>query len=603
MGPNGVYTITTGDQHKALVEANKDKLVVMKVFAPWCRACKGLEPKFNGIVKDPKYKDMPILWADLTIQGNKDYVKSIGVLALPTIQFYVHGAKYDTFPCGPSKVPILKRKLTQLVEDYVDATSMTVKDPDVLGIPAQVDVLTDQDKSIPMKKKAEGTVVISDKQRAAMREMPYWSDMTDDEFDAVLGKAKELTFQHGSIIMREGNVGRTFYVITEGEVEICQKTSFEDPLTTPPTYLGTVINRLMEGEFFGERALITKEPRAASIRASSKLTKCLTFDKDDFPATCQLSGRSVEQADIVDADEKYGVALKDFTTISDKQITDYSAANQVRGSVNRPGVIRGVDTDDDEVADEDFSSSLSSSSPTAIPSSIPQVAASRTPPQQRSVGLDLNSHAIIPLLMRFRMLRLVGRCFHYIKKNRLRINEDGGRRRRAMLVKRLSPSQHVEFTDAFTMIDIDGDGAVTLTEMRKAMDSVDESITNEDLLQVFQDRGYDSKNDSEDSGVVNGDGGGGDGVNNDDDEQQSMTYQDFMGIMAEADLYYLFRDTFQALDTRDSGFVRAKDLDRVLCGVRDLISDDRKSIIDVEDKDILIDYEQFSQMLLGKALS
>ena len=75
-----------------------------------------------------------------------------------------------------------------------------------------------------------------------------------------------------------------------------------------------------------------------------------------------------------------------------------------------------------------------------------------------------------------------------------------------------------------------------------------------------------------------------------------------MGLMAEADFYNLFLDTFKALDVHDSGFVKASELDRVLCGVRDLISDDRNSIIDVEDKDTLIDYEQFSKMLLGRTL-
>lgn len=72
--------------------------------------------------------------------------------------------------------------------------------------------------------------------------------------------------------------------------------------------------------------------------------------------------------------------------------------------------------------------------------------------------------------------------------------------------------------------------------------------------------------------------------------------------MAEAEFYYLFRDLFGQLDTNDSGFVKAHQLDRVLCGVRDLISDDRKSVIDVEDKDMLIDYEQFCRMLLGSDL-
>lgn len=63
----------------------------------------GLEPKFNAIVKDKKYEGLPIIWADLTIQNNKEYVKSIGVVALPSMQFYSAGLKEDTFPCGPSK--------------------------------------------------------------------------------------------------------------------------------------------------------------------------------------------------------------------------------------------------------------------------------------------------------------------------------------------------------------------------------------------------------------------------------------------------------------------------------------------------------------------
>jgi calmodulin/calcium-binding protein CML len=75
-----------------------------------------------------------------------------------------------------------------------------------------------------------------------------------------------------------------------------------------------------------------------------------------------------------------------------------------------------------------------------------------------------------------------------------------------------------------------------------------------------------------------------------------------MGIMAEADFYHLFKDTFASLDKYNSGFVKASELDRVLCGMRDLISDDRKSIIDVDDKDMMIDYEQFSKMLLGTTL-
>jgi calmodulin len=83
-----------------------------------------------------------------------------------------------------------------------------------------------------------------------------------------------------------------------------------------------------------------------------------------------------------------------------------------------------------------------------------------------------------------------------------------------------------------------------------------------------------------------------------------ISRDEFMGVMAEAEFYTLFTETFQELDKDSTGYVRAGDLDEVLGGVRDLISDEQtgSNIIDVEDKDLLVDYEQFSKMLHGAAL-
>ena len=82
-----------------------------------------------------------------------------------------------------------------------------------------------------------------------------------------------------------------------------------------------------------------------------------------------------------------------------------------------------------------------------------------------------------------------------------------------------------------------------------------------------------------------------------------ISRDEFVGVMAEAEFYNLFTETFSELDPENTGYVRAGDLDEVLGGVRDLISDDHSiSLIDVEDKDMLVDYEQFTTMLLGAAL-
>ena len=48
--------------------------------------------------------------------------------------------------------------------------------------------------------------------------------------------------------------------------------------------------------------------------------------------------------------------------------------------------------------------------------------------------------------------------------------------------------------------------------------------------------------------------------------------------------------------------MRVGDLAEVLHGVRDLIGGDQKTLIDGEDQDVQVDYEQFAKMLIGAAL-
>mmetsp|Transcript_19156 Transcript_19156/g.46253 ORF Transcript_19156/g.46253 Transcript_19156/m.46253 type:complete len:686 (-) Transcript_19156:74-2131(-) len=600
IGKEGVYHLTNEGEFRALMNANTDKLVILKVFAPWCKACKGLEPKFNALVKDEKYKNLPIVWASFTIQNNKEFVKSIGVLALPTIQFYARGQRMETFACGPSKVPILKRKLVQFVNDNVDATTYELKEVVGTGGPPSSTATTTTDPSDSVSAAAaagqqqqqqqqeqpstkETPEMIINRERSMLRKNKYLSELLESEFESLLAKATLLTFEAGSVIMREGNMGHRFYVILDGEVEICQRTSFEDPLTTPPSYLGTVINRQDEkGEYFGERALITGEPRAASIRASSRTT-CLAFDKNDFPRTNVLSGFYVPEETLVEVNDKYMVDVG--SSVETKQYQDSVKASQSRGSVNNPRVIDGVDNEmeiTDEMIQEQIEQQkefIRQQQQQSIGDGIDTTAGDIvTPPVMPSLGVS--TEVVIPLLVRLKLIREITRCLDYMVENRLSFGDAGTRRRRAMLVNVLGPLQRQEIDDAFKLIDEDGDKEITLIELKRLLSSIGEERTDQELLEVIGSTHLDGM-----------------------DDKKVMTIEDFTGLMAEAEIYYLFLDTFRAMDPSDTGFVRAKDLDRVLCGVRDLISDDRRSIIDVDDTEMMVDYEQFSRMLLGSALN
>ena len=173
-------------------------------------------------------------------------------------------------------------------------------------------------------------------------------------------------------------------------------------------------------------------------------------------------------------------------------------------------------------------------------------------------------------------------CFKYIQKTRAVWGDTGSRNRRTLLANRLSPAQKAEFKEIFQLMDTNRDGYIELDELKRVMESIGEDDVA--LRNVLQ------RNDT----VVNGRAVV--------SYNAKMTFQDYLGLMAEATFYHLFLDIFSSLDENGSGFVRARELDRVLCGVRDLISDDRKSVIDVEDQDMLIDYEQFASMLLGTTL-
>ena len=157
-----------------------------------------------------------------------------------------------------------------------------------------------------------------------------------------------------------------------------------------------------------------------------------------------------------------------------------------------------------------------------------------------------------------------------------RWGDKGTQRRRSMLVQRLTKAQREEFTNVFSIIDQSKKDEISLLDLKRVMESIGETKSDVELQAMISNTNMDGK--------------------------EVISKQDFLGIMAEADFYHLFKDTFASMDKHNSGFVKASELDRVLCGMRDLISDDRKSIIDVDDKDMMIDYEQFSKMLLGTSL-
>lgn len=105
-----------------------------------------------------------------------------------------------------------------------------------------------------------------------LREVPLFSEMDQQEVAGIRAIMEETRFKPGQVIIREGEVGDLFYVITEGHVEISIRDADGSDV---------VLHEAGPGEFFGELSMLTNEPRSARVRALDEVTT-LALGRHEF---------------------------------------------------------------------------------------------------------------------------------------------------------------------------------------------------------------------------------------------------------------------------------------------------------------------------------
>lgn len=111
-----------------------------------------------------------------------------------------------------------------------------------------------------------------------LRASGLFPSTTPAELMEVAQKMTRRNYAPGEAVITQGEQGDRFYVITEGMVEV--ETGGPDA--------PRVVGMIGAGGFFGERALIAREPRNATVRASVPL-EVYSLDKDDFEAAIARS--------------------------------------------------------------------------------------------------------------------------------------------------------------------------------------------------------------------------------------------------------------------------------------------------------------------------
>ncbi len=104
-----------------------------------------------------------------------------------------------------------------------------------------------------------------------------FAELTSDDRAALFAHAQEISCSAGETILREGEAGTKLFLIDDGAVAITRKHGEVTEL----------LNVLTKGEYFGEMALLTIEPRSATARAIEPC-RFTVLAHDDFQRFVKL---------------------------------------------------------------------------------------------------------------------------------------------------------------------------------------------------------------------------------------------------------------------------------------------------------------------------
>ena len=100
-----IIDINTDNFMSDVIEASKEKPIIVDFWAPWCEPCKQLTPLLESAIL--KYKDKLVL-AKVNIDENQDIAAQLKIQSIPTVYIFFEGKVVDGFQGAKSNSEILE---------------------------------------------------------------------------------------------------------------------------------------------------------------------------------------------------------------------------------------------------------------------------------------------------------------------------------------------------------------------------------------------------------------------------------------------------------------------------------------------------------------
>jgi CRP/FNR family transcriptional regulator len=104
-----------------------------------------------------------------------------------------------------------------------------------------------------------------------LKRVPLFENLSPGDIKQVAVLAQEESFSDGVNLVREGEIGDVMFIIVSGEVRILMTQGQKE----------VELARRKSGEYVGEMALISREPRSATVTAVGNV-RALCIDQKSF---------------------------------------------------------------------------------------------------------------------------------------------------------------------------------------------------------------------------------------------------------------------------------------------------------------------------------
>ena len=132
----------------------------------------------------------------------------------------------------------------------------------------------------------------------AIKAVPFFTLLSDRELDVIRAVASEKTYPKNAVVLTEGEMGDSLYMIQSGKVKVVIGDEEGREL---------ILKILGPGDFFGEMSMIDKQPRSASVTTIEASTfqvlthaafeKCVEQEPRIANMVMQILAQRVREAD------------------------------------------------------------------------------------------------------------------------------------------------------------------------------------------------------------------------------------------------------------------------------------------------------------------